>query len=416
MDAFFVSVELLRRPELRRPAGGGGGHRSPWCGRRGVVRGPPLRRVLGDAVRAGPPAVPDGGVPCRRLRRLRGDESRVIEIFESYTPAVEPISLDEAFLDVTRIGRPVRRRCGDRPPHSGRHRRRLSLTCSVGIAPNKFLAKMASVEAKPRARPTASSPARACSRWSPARRSPTCTRCRCDACGGSGRPRTSGSAGSGSARSETSPPCRRSPSMAASGGRTRPACSSSPPGSTTGRWRVERLVKSVSHEETFAFDLHDRADIRTQLVRMADGVASRLRASGLGARTISLKVRDATFTTITRSRTLPRAVDTAAAIVDVVGPLMDTLDPAGGVRLLGVAASKFAAPSEQLQLDGFDDDTASSSGARRARRSTWSGAGSGARRSARRAHFPTTASELSVAGSNRGARTRRPTREPRLAD
>ena len=118
----------------------------------------------------------------------------------------------------------------------------------------------------------------------------------------------------------------------------------------------ERLVKSVSHEETFAFDLHDRTDIRTQLVRMADGVASRLRASGLGARTISLKVRDATFATITRSRTLPRAVDTAAAIVDVVGPLMDTLEPAGGVRLLGVVASKFAEPSEQLQLDGFDDD------------------------------------------------------------
>ncbi len=96
----------------------------------------------------------------------------------------------------------------------------------------------------------------------------------------------------------------------------------------------------MSHEETFAFDLHDRADIRTQLVRMADGVASRLRASGLGARTISLKVRDATFATITRSRTLPRAVDTAAAIVDVVGPLMDTLEPAGGVRLLGVVGGE----------------------------------------------------------------------------
>ena len=89
---------------------------------------------------------------------------------------------------------------------------------------------------------------------------------------------------------------------------------------------------------------------------MADGVATRLRASGLGARTISLKVRDATFATLTRSRTLPRGVDTAAAIIDVVVPLMDQVEPTGGVRLLGVVASKFAAPSEQLQLDGFAGD------------------------------------------------------------
>jgi DNA polymerase-4 len=118
----------------------------------------------------------------------------------------------------------------------------------------------------------------------------------------------------------------------------------------------ERPVKSISHEETFAYDLFDRTDIRTQLVRMADGVATRLRASGLGARTISLKVRDATFTTLTRSRTLPRGVDTAAAIVDVVVPLMDQVEPTGGVRLLGVVASKFAEPSEQLQLDGITAD------------------------------------------------------------
>jgi len=118
----------------------------------------------------------------------------------------------------------------------------------------------------------------------------------------------------------------------------------------------ERPVKSVSHEETFAFDLHDQADIRTQLVRLSDGVASRLRASGLGARTISLKVRDGTFDTITRARTLPRAVDTAAAIADVVVPMMERLDVTGGVRLLGVSASKFATPSEQLQFDGLSDD------------------------------------------------------------
>ena len=112
----------------------------------------------------------------------------------------------------------------------------------------------------------------------------------------------------------------------------------------------------MSHEETYAYDLHERDDLRTELARLADGVASRLRADGLAARTISLKVRDATFRTITRARTLPRPVDSAAAIADTVVALLDTAAPSGGVRLLGVAASKFSEPAEQLQLDGLGPD------------------------------------------------------------
>src|SRR5699024_9689059 len=86
---------------------------------------------------------------------------------------------------------------------------------------------------------------------------------------------------------------------------------------------VERPVKSVSHEETYPSDLYDVDEIRSQLMRLADGVASRLRASELGARTITLKVRDGAFATITRSRTLPRGVDTAPAIFEVVSALME---------------------------------------------------------------------------------------------
>jgi DNA polymerase IV len=117
----------------------------------------------------------------------------------------------------------------------------------------------------------------------------------------------------------------------------------------------ERPIKSVSHEETFAFDLYGRDDLRTELARLADGVASRLRADGLAARTISLKVRDATFRTITRARTLPGPVDSATAIADTVFGLFDKVTPSGGVRLLGVAASRFSEPAEQLQLDGLGD-------------------------------------------------------------
>ena len=115
----------------------------------------------------------------------------------------------------------------------------------------------------------------------------------------------------------------------------------------------------MSHEETFAYDLHGRDDLRTELARLADGVASRLRADGLAARTISLKVRDATFRTITRARTLPRPVDSATAIAETVYDLLDKAAPSGGVRLLGVAASRFAEPAEQLQLEGLADEPTS---------------------------------------------------------
>ena len=117
----------------------------------------------------------------------------------------------------------------------------------------------------------------------------------------------------------------------------------------------ERPIKSVSHEETFAVDLHGADALRTELARLADGVASRLRADGLAARTITLKIRDATFQTTTRAKTLPRPIDSAAAITETVHGLLDKSPPAAGVRLLGVAASKFAEPAEQLQLDGIDD-------------------------------------------------------------
>jgi DNA polymerase-4 len=124
------------------------------------------------------------------------------------------------------------------------------------------------------------------------------------------------------------------------------------------RVESDRPNKSVSHEETFARDLHNREDLHTELARLADGVASRLRADGLAARTITLKVRDATFRTFTRTRTLPRPVDSASAIADTVRGLLDKAPVSAGVRLLGVAASKFAEPAEQLRLDGVDGDTA----------------------------------------------------------
>ncbi len=119
---------------------------------------------------------------------------------------------------------------------------------------------------------------------------------------------------------------------------------------------VDREAKSIGHEETFATDRHTHAELRRELVRLADAVASRLRASGSGARTVSLKVRFAGFNTITRAVTLPSPVHTAHAIIHAVEPLLEAVDPSPGVRLLGVSASNFGAPAEQLSFDTMADD------------------------------------------------------------
>ena len=95
-------------------------------------------------------------------------------------------------------------------------------------------------------------------------------------------------------------------------------------------------AKSIGHEETFARD-HDSLDtLQHELVRLADSVAARLRGARMAARTISIKVRFHDFRTITRSTTLPSAVDTGPDVVRAASELLGRIDPSAGVRLLGV--------------------------------------------------------------------------------
>ena len=119
---------------------------------------------------------------------------------------------------------------------------------------------------------------------------------------------------------------------------------------------VGRTVKSIGHEETFATDRHSHEELQRELVRLADGVAARLRAQGKAARTLTLKVRFADFDTITRATTLPVPITTAHAIVAAATPLLLAIDSAPGVRLLGISASQFVdPPEEQLTLDDVDE-------------------------------------------------------------
>ncbi len=351
MDAFYVSVELRRRPELRgQPVVVGG------TGPRGVVAAASY-----EARRYGVYSAMPGSTArrlCPQAVFLSGDHElyaavsrQVHEIFQEATPVIEPLALDEAFLDVTgslrllgegtEIARHIRRRVTES----------LDLTCSVGIAPNKFLAKLASVAAKPKASPQGIEPGLGVFEVRQGHELAFLHPLVVQRLWGVGPAtleklqrlgvRTVGdlySLGEATLVQALGKASGRHLFALSAGRDERPV-------------EIDRAAKSIGHEETFARDMHTVNELRTELVRLSDGVASRLRAADLGARTITLKVRFAGFTTITRSTTLPSPVDTAAAMLAAADPLLANVDPTPGVRLLGVHASNFGPPMEQMRLD-----------------------------------------------------------------
>ncbi|MET0461085.1 MAG: DNA polymerase IV, partial [Ilumatobacteraceae bacterium] len=336
-DAFFVAVELRRRPELRgRPVVVGG------TGRRGVVAAASY-----EARRYGV----HSALPSATARRLcpsavflPGDHAAyaaasrdVHAIFADVTPTIEPLALDEAVLDVTG----ARALLGDGVTIAHRLRaevrRQLDLTCSVGVAPNKFLAKLASVDAKPRATPEGVQPGPGVFEVRPGEELAYL------------HPLPVGRLwGVGPATLERLR--RMGVSTVGDLAALEPVAVIAALGRAHGRHlldlaagiddrpvEVERETKSIGHEETFAHDLHDLADVRREVVRLADAVAARLRAHGTAARTFTLKVRDGAFGTTTRATTVVGAIDTAEAIVAAVGPLVAQVDVDPGVRLLGLS-------------------------------------------------------------------------------
>jgi DNA polymerase-4 len=355
MDAFYVSVELRRRPELvGQPVVVGG------TGPRGVVAAASY-----EARRFGVTSALPSTVARRRCPHavfLPGDHqlyaavSRdVHEIFRRFTPVVEPLALDEAFLDVTGATRLF----GDGVALAQRVRddvrAELGLGCSVGVAPNKFLAKLASVEAKPVARPDRVEPGPGVVEVVAGRELEFLHPLPVERLWGVG-PVTLERLQRLGIRTVAELASIDEAAVIASLGRANGAhLLSLSRGIDDRPVEVNRELKSIGHEETFAHDLHDPLDLDRELVRLCDAVASRLRERHTGARTLTLKVRFAGFETITRSTTAGAPVDTGPSIVAALRPLLDRIDPTPGVRLLGVSASNFGEPVEQLSLLGHDD-------------------------------------------------------------
>jgi DNA polymerase-4 len=290
-----------------------------------------------------------------RHGRYREVSRQVMAVFERFTPLVEPLSLDEAFLDVTgsiRAFGPAQQIAAD---IRGEVRDDIGLTCSVGIATNKFLAKLGSEQAKPTPSPQGPILGSGIFEVAPGHELDFLRPLPVQALWGVGRATLA--------------------KLARLGVRTVGELADLPEAAITGALGsavglhlhrlsngiddrpvvIDQRPKSVSHEETFAVDQPDRAALDRELVRMADSVGSRLRGASLSGRTVTLKVRFGSFETITRSQTSTASLDDGLAIATVARELLDRVDVTVGVRLIGVGVSNLEeGAARQLTLDGLD--------------------------------------------------------------
>ncbi len=352
MDAFFVSVELLDQPELRgKPVVVGGD------GERGVVAAASYEaRSFGvysamssvQARRLCPHAIFLRG----RYDRYSEVSANVMAIFRDVTPLVEPLSLDEAFLDVSG----ALRLFGEAPVIAGALRQRVldeqGLTCSVGVASTKFVAKLATGAAKPKASEKGPQFGSGVFVVQPDETLGFLRPLPVESLWGVGPATLAKLHRIGVLTIADLADLPEENVVAVLGRSQGRHLHSLSNGHDERSVEPDRAMKSIGHEETFAHDHHLRSTLDRELVQFADAVASRLRAQGLVARTIQLKVRFGDFTTITRSTTLAVSVDDSHSLLEAGRQLLELVDPAQGVRLLGLSVSGLSSDSsKQLTFD-----------------------------------------------------------------
>jgi DNA polymerase-4 len=266
---------------------------------------------------------------------------------------VEPLSLDEAFLDV----RGVARTSGTPLQTAIRLRTRIveevRLTASIGIASTKFLSKLATERAKPTASPEGPIHGSGIHHIVEGAELDFLHPLGVGALWGVGPATLARLSAMGVETVGDLAAMPESRVLAALGAATGGHLHRLSRGIDDRPVVTNRRAKSVSQEETFARDLLTRDELALQTVRLADALASRLRAGAVRARTISVKIRFTDFTTITRSATGGEPIDGARAIAEVARDLVAEVDPTPGVRLFGISGSGLVDSSAQ-QLT-FDD-------------------------------------------------------------
>ncbi|MGD3105932.1 DNA polymerase IV [Streptomyces sp. YGL11-2] len=334
MDAFYASAEQAAKPSLRgKPVVVGG------IGPRGVVATASYEaRVFG--VRSAMPTAqarrlcPNAAYLSPRFTLYRQVSETVMELLRALSPLVEPLSLDEAFVDleaggvapetaaVRAVGAQLRRDI----------RTATGLTGSVGLAGAKMLAKIASEQAKPDGLVVIEpGTERELLGPMPVRALPGVGPATAEALRRGGIHTVAETAEAGEAELVRLLGRAHGTGLYAMslGQDDRPVV-------------AERDAKSVSVEDTFEVDLTDRTRVRNEVLRLADRCVERLRAAGRSGRTVVIKVRNYDFSTLTRSETLRGPTDDPAVVREAAVRLLETVDTTGGVRLLGVGVSGLA--------------------------------------------------------------------------
>jgi DNA polymerase-4 len=342
MDAFYASVEQRDDPSLRgRPVivGGTGGRgvvaaASYEVRRYGVHSAMPVREALRRC--------PDAVCVRPRIGHYADVSKQVFEVFHEFTPLVQGLSLDEAFLDVTagtgdlgdgaRVAQEIKRRIHERT----------GLTASVGVAPNKLVAKIASDLRKPDGlvvvRPEEIS---AVLDALPIRK--------LFGLGAKTAPKVEalGIHTLGELRQASA--ARLRPIF----GRYTERVQQRAAGIDDRPVVPDRDEKQISAEETFDVDIADHARLRTEVARLADKTGARLRARQLVAACVTVKIRRKDFTTFSRQRHIEPPTQETRVIASVATALLDAWlasQPRAALRLLGVGVSELA---EQRQADLF---------------------------------------------------------------
>ena len=351
LDAFYASVEQRDKPSLRgRPVVVGG------IGPRGVVATASYEaRVFG--VRSAMPAsearrrCPHAAFLAGRFAAYRAASDQVMGLLRDLSPLVEPLSLDEAFVDLRAATRPLEFRSAEITARVGELKAAVGtvtggLTASVGVATSKFMAKVASELAKPdglrivepgtEVALLAPLPVGVIPGVGPV------TRAKLERIG---------------IRTVADLQAYAADELAQIVGRAQAQALVELAYARDDRpVEPERETKSISAEDTFETDVTDGDEQRAVLLRQARQVAARLSAAGLFGRTVSIKVRLPDFATFTRSRTLSSATDAAETIGSVAVSLLGAVNVAGGVRLLGVGV---AGLTDLRQAELFFDEVES---------------------------------------------------------
>lgn len=345
MDAFYAAVEVMHDPSLRglpliigAPDGRSVVSSASYEARRYGVR---AAMPVGQAMRLCPTAK----IVMPHFDRYQAVSRQVMTVFESITPLVEPLSVDEAFLDVHGV-----RRLWGSPGQIGRLVRErvlaeVGINCSVGVAATKHVAKMASTISKPDGMLIVAAadtldflaPRSVRAMWGVGPKASDALEAR-------------GIRTIGDIRDSPQDMLDRAVGPAL-GARIAQLAR----GEDARAVETARVEKSVGHEETFDIDVTDREFLRAELLRLADRVAVRLRKATWECATVAIKIRFDDFTTLSRSQTLSEPTSVGQRIGEAAQTLYESIDRRDPVRLVGVRAEKLR-PAGGSAFALWDDD------------------------------------------------------------